>query len=49
MKTTDEYKAAVSNAISFKHEHPDEKATTAARIYYVNTATFRSNLEGANT
>jgi hypothetical protein len=33
MKTTDEYKASVSNAIAFKHEHPDEKSTTAARIY----------------
>jgi hypothetical protein len=33
MKTTNEYKASVSNAIAFKHKHPDEKATTAARIY----------------
>jgi hypothetical protein len=44
MKTTDEYKAAVANAIAFKHENPDEKATTAARIHHVNTATVRSSL-----
>ena len=44
MKTTDEYKAAVANAVAFKHEHPDEKATTAARIHHVNTATVRSNV-----
>jgi hypothetical protein len=45
MKTAaDEYKAAVSNAIAFKREHPDEKATTAARIHCVNAITIRSNL-----
>jgi hypothetical protein len=44
MKTTDEYKAAVADAISFKHEHPNEKATTAARIHYVNSATVQLNL-----
>jgi hypothetical protein len=44
MKTTDEYKAAVANAVAFKHKHPNEKATTAARIHYVNDATVRSNL-----
>jgi hypothetical protein len=44
MKTTDEYKVAVANAIAFKHEHPDEKATTAARIHHVNATTLRSNL-----
>jgi hypothetical protein len=44
MKTTDEYKASVSNAIAFKHEHPDEKSTTAARIYQVNDNTVRTNL-----
>jgi hypothetical protein len=44
MQTTDEYKAAVSNAIAFKHENPDEKATTAARIHYVNAITVQSNL-----
>jgi hypothetical protein len=43
MKTTNECKAAVANAIAFKQEHPNEKAT-AARIHYVNTATVRSNL-----
>jgi hypothetical protein len=45
MQTTDEYKAAVSNAVAFKHENPDEKATTAARIHHVNTITVRSNLQ----
>jgi len=44
MKTTDEYKAAVANAVAFKYEHPNEKATTAAQIHYVNTTTVRSNL-----
>ena len=39
MKTTDEYKAAVTNVVTFKHEHPNEKATTAARIHHVNTVT----------
>jgi hypothetical protein len=32
MKTTDEYKAAVADAVAFKHKHPDEKATTAIEI-----------------
>jgi hypothetical protein len=45
MKTTNEYKASVSNAIAFKHEHPDEKSTTAARIYQVNDSTLRTNLQ----
>ena len=45
MKTTDEYKAAVTNAVAFKHDHPDEKATTAARIHHVNPITVRSNLQ----
>jgi hypothetical protein len=44
MKTTDEYKAAVADAVVFKHKHLNEKTTTAARIYYVNTTTVRSNL-----
>ena len=44
MQTTDEYKAAVSNAVAFKHENPDEKATTAARIHHVNAIAVRSNL-----
>ena len=44
MKTTDEYKAAVANAIAFKHDHPDEKVTTAAQIHHVNATTIRSNL-----
>jgi hypothetical protein len=44
MKTTDEYKATVANAIEFKHENPDENATTAARIHHINAITVRSNL-----
>jgi len=44
MKTTDEYKAAVADAVAFKHEHLDENATTAARIHHVNATTVRSNL-----
>jgi hypothetical protein len=40
MNTTDEYKVAISNAIAFKHEHPDENATIAARIYHVNSETI---------
>jgi hypothetical protein len=44
MKTTDEYKAAVANAIAFKHDHSDEKATTAAQIHHVNATIVRSNL-----
>jgi hypothetical protein len=39
MMTTSKYKAGVSNAVAFKHEYPNEKATTAARIYYVNATT----------
>ena len=39
IQTTDEYKAAVSNAVAFKHENPDEKATTAAQIHHVNAIT----------
>jgi hypothetical protein len=45
MKTTDEYKAAIANAVAFKHENPDENATTAARIHHVNPITVRSNLQ----
>jgi hypothetical protein len=44
MKTTDEYKAAVANAVAFKHKYLNEKATTAVQIYYVNDATVQSNL-----
>jgi hypothetical protein len=46
MKTTDEYKAAVANAITCKHENPNENATTAAQIHHVNAITVRSNLQG---
>jgi hypothetical protein len=44
MKTTDEYKAAIANTVAFKHENPDENATTAARIHHVNPIIIRSNL-----
>ena len=44
MKTTDEYKAAVSDAKAFKPENPDEKAITAARIHHVKPTTLRSSL-----
>jgi hypothetical protein len=44
MNTTDEYKVAISNAIAFKHEHPNENATTAARIYHVNPETIQTRL-----
>jgi hypothetical protein len=33
MKTTDEYKAAVSNAIAFQHENLTEKATVTMQVY----------------
>ena len=45
MKTSDEYKAALANAIAFKHENPNENATTVARIHHVNPITVRSNLQ----
>ena len=32
MKTTNEYKAAIADAVAFKHENPDENATTAAHL-----------------
>jgi hypothetical protein len=44
MKTTDEYKAALSNAKAFKHENPDKKAITAARIHYIKLTTLQSSL-----
>jgi len=44
MKPTDEYKASLSNATAFKLEYPEEKATTAARIYNVNENTIRTFL-----
>jgi hypothetical protein len=44
MTVTDEYKTSLSNAIAFKHEHPEETATTAARIYHVNDETVRTTL-----
>jgi hypothetical protein len=40
MKTTDEYKAAISNAKAFKHENPNEKAIIAARIHHVKPTTL---------
>ena len=45
MKTTNEYKAAIADAVAFKHENPDENATTAAQIYHVNPITVWSNLQ----
>src|SRR5271163_3383002 len=44
MTITNEYKTSLSNAIAFKHEHPEETATTAARIYHVNDETVRTTL-----
>src|ERR1700736_3190099 len=44
MKPTDQYKAALSNATAFKHEYPEEKSITAARIYSVNDSTVRTVL-----
>jgi hypothetical protein len=44
MTVTNEYKTSLSNAIAFKHEHPKETATTAARIYHVNDETVRTTL-----
>jgi hypothetical protein len=44
MKTTDEYQASLSNATAFRHEYPEEKSITAARIYGVNDNTIRSTL-----
>jgi hypothetical protein len=39
MKTNNKYKVAVANIIALKYENLNEKASTAVRIYYVNTAT----------
>jgi hypothetical protein len=44
MTVTNEYKTSLLNAIAFKHEHPEETATTAARIYHVNDETIRTTL-----
>jgi hypothetical protein len=44
MDSTNPHKAALSNAIAFKHENPDEKASAAARIYSVNESTIRPAL-----
>lgn len=44
MTTTNQYKASLSNATAFKHEYPEETATTAARIYDVNDVTVRTTL-----
>ena len=45
MKSTDQYKASLSNTTAFKHENPKEKAITAAWIYNVNDSTFRTILQ----
>jgi hypothetical protein len=39
-----EYKEALSNALAFKQEYPDEKHATAARIYQVNTNTLQKEV-----
>jgi len=44
MKPTDEYTDALANATAFKHDNPDEKQVTAARIYHVNPSTIRSRM-----
>jgi hypothetical protein len=44
MMVTNEYKTSFSNVIAFKHEHPEEIATTAARIYHVNDETIQTTL-----
>jgi len=44
MTVTNEHKTSFSNAIAFKHEHPEETAATAARIYHVNDETVRTTL-----
>jgi hypothetical protein len=43
--STHEHKASLSNAIAFKLENPEEKATIATRIYSVNDVTIRTNLQ----
>ena len=45
MKTTREYKASCAETIAFKHEHADENATTAVRIYHVNPETIQTRLQ----
>jgi hypothetical protein len=37
----------MDEALAFKYAHPEEKATTAARIYSVNDSTLRTNLQRA--
>jgi hypothetical protein len=44
MTVPNEYKTSLSNAIAFKHEHPEETATTAAQIYHVNDETVQTTL-----
>jgi hypothetical protein len=44
MKPTDEYTEALANATTFKHNNPDEKQVTAARIYHVKPSTIRSKM-----
>ena len=45
MTTSDENKVALANAKAFKHENPNEKAITAARIHHVKPTTLRSSLQ----
>jgi hypothetical protein len=42
--STNPYKVALSNATTFKHKNPDEKASAAARIYDVNESTVCQTL-----
>jgi hypothetical protein len=45
MKSMIERTKALAYAIAFKHENPEEKATTAARIYHVSDSALRSALQ----
>jgi hypothetical protein len=44
MNCSIEYKEALANATSFKHDNPSEKQVTAARIYHVNENTLKTRL-----
>ena len=44
MKPMDEHKETLANATAFKHENPDEKPTTCARIFHVNPSTVRGRI-----
>lgn len=42
--SANQYNASLSDAIAFKLENPEEKATTAAQIFGVNDVPVRTNL-----